>query len=167
MSFVIRGGEPNDLDYIIASWLHAFKMSPEMRMPGLIHDDYYHHQHLIVDELIPRASEKESLYVAQAPGSKHLIKGYLVAEAFKNVAFVHWCQVKKEHWNQGIATALLNQFRTDFGIPNDANLLYTHSAQVLLNKKFAQKACERFNLVYWPWFKHTSQPYGWEGGSVE
>lgn len=166
MSYSIKQAEKADLDYILSSWLHAYKLSPEMRMVGLLNDEYYYHQHKILDELISRASEMGSLYVAHLPGAPHLIRGYLCAEPHKNVAFIHWVQVKKPDWNKGIATGLINQFKQDFQIPPEANLLYTHSAMLLQNKAFARKAQERFNLVYWPWYKYTSQPFGWETGNA-
>jgi ribosomal protein S18 acetylase RimI-like enzyme len=165
---MIRQAERADLDYILSSWQLTYEKSPEMSQPGMIRDEYFRLTHLVLDELISRASAKGSLYIDCVDGAPHLIRGYLCAEAYTepDIAYVHWAQTKKKYWGQGIATNLVNTFIRDFGVTEEQNLLYTFSSRAMACPGFANKATERFPLVYWPWFKYTSQEFGWESGRI-
>lgn len=164
--FDIRPAEKGDLDYILSSWMRTWLRSPEWNQPGVLRDEYFRQAHLLLDELISRASQAGSLYVCHATGAPHLIRGYLCAEAFQqpNIAYLHWLQVKKADWQQGVASALLEAFKRDFDVQPNQNLLYTFSSRAMKNRELAKVACERYNLVYWPNFKYTSQAFGWEAG---
>ena len=164
--FDIRPANKADLEYILPSWMRTWLRSPEWNQPGVLRDEYFRHAHLILDELISRASAAGSLYVCHYPGAPHLIRGYLCAEAFQEpaIAYIHWVQVKKAEWDKGVASALLEAFKTDFDVQPNQNLLYTFSARSLKNRELASLASERHNIVYWPAFKYTSQDFGWEAG---
>lgn len=166
MDFMIRPAEKGDLDYIMHSWLTAYKRSPEMSQPFLPHAAYFRHGHLMLEELISRTSRQGSLYVACDPEAPYVIYGYLCAEAFQhpNIAYIHWCQVKKKHWRQGVMTGLVQKFQEDFQIAPNQNLLFTFSASMMKDRELSRRLGERFNLVYWPWFKYTSMEPGWESG---
>lgn len=171
--FDIRQAEQGDLDYILSSWQLTWERGPEMNLPGMIRDKYFYHAHLILNEIISRASKAGSLYVCQVPNQPHLIRGFLCAEVFKEdpdqpdqpeIAYLHWVQVKKKDWDQGVASALFEAFYADFDIQPDQNLLYTFTSRALNRRELVKKAQERYNLVAWPWFKYTSQDFGWEAG---
>ena len=166
--YTIRPAEQGDLDYILHSWLTTYKKSPEMQQPCLPHAAYFRHGHLMLEEILSRTSKRGSLYVACDPSAPYVIYGYLCAEAFQypNLAYIHWVQVKRKQWGQGMATAMIEKFKADFGVRDNQNLLFTFSANILRNRELSRKAGERFNLVYWPWFKYTSMPEGWESASV-
>lgn len=165
---VIRPAERGDLDYILSSWMRTYEHAPEMNMPGMIRDEYFRMTHLVLDELIARASRAGSLYVACERNAPHLIKGYLCGEAFDRppIAYLHWVQVKKQYWRQGICTALVDKYVKDFGITAEQNMLYTFSNKAMRIPGFAQHMNERYSMVYYPWFKYTSQEPGWESGIV-
>jgi len=105
-AFDIRPAEEGDLDYILSSWQLTWERSPEMNSPGMIRDEYFRHAHLILDELISRSSENGALYICHQPGAPHLIRGYLCGEVRSwggvDVAYLHWMQVKKRDWRQGV-----------------------------------------------------------------
>ena len=173
----IRPMEKRDLDYVIDSWLRTYKESPAMRQPGLVHKDYYRLTHLQLNELIARASAKESAWVMYDPqmDPKREILGYLVAEWFPqhSTAVIHWCQVKKMLWNKGVASGLIDFWQAYHKIPKDNNILYTFASQQLRPRHpsdekhgFGQYAKEKYNLVYYPWFAFTSMPPGWEASST-
>ena len=166
MGTIIRQAEKGDLDYILSSWQLTYERSPEMNMPGMIRDEYFRMTHLVLDELISRSSRQGALYVACEQNAPHLIKGYACCEAFTkpDIAYVHWVQVKKQFWRQGIMTLLVDQFVKDFGVTPEQNLLYTFSNKAMRIPKFASYMNERYSTVYWPWFKYTSQEPGWEAG---
>ncbi len=168
MTTLIRPAERGDLDYILSSWQLTYEHSPEMKLPGMIRDEYFRMTHLMLDELIARASQKGSLYVACERNAPHLIKGYLCAEAFTqpDIAYLHWVQVKKKYWRQGIMTQLLDKFVEDFGVTHEQNILYTFSNKAMKIPSFYQYMNERYSMVYWPWFKITSQEPGWESGVI-
>jgi len=66
--------------------------------------------------------------------------------------------VKRPEWNQGVGSALMEAFITDFGIEEDQNILYTFSSKVMQKcPGFARKVTQRYNLVAWPWKKYE----GW------
>ena len=138
-----------------------------MDMPGMLRDEYFHKTHLILDELISRCSKKGSLYVACEEGAPYIIKGYLCGEAYQSpdIAYLHWVQVKKKHWREGIGKQLIDTFVRDFGITREQNLLYTFSNKAMKLPGFARFMSERYSAVYYPWFKITSLPYGWESGA--
>lgn len=163
----IRPADTGDLDYILSSWMRTWEKSPEMDLPGMLRDEYFRNTHLMLDELVARASKKGSMYVCHATGAPHIIRGFLCAEAYTapDIAYVHWIQVKRPDWNRGVASALLEAFIADFDIQPTQNILYTFGSKALTLRKLAKTACDRYNLVAWPWFKYTSQPYGWEAGS--
>lgn len=172
-AFDIRPMTTGDLPYVIPSWMRTFKNSPEFRFPGLLSADYFRHQHLIIDDLIPRAHKRKAAYVCHHRGAPSLIRGYLVAEPYKHVKFVHWCMVKKTDWGKGVASALMERFIKDHGILPDDNILYTHGSNALLPVKptnprhgFVKHIQEKYNLVYYPWFRYTSLEPGWETGGT-
>jgi GNAT superfamily N-acetyltransferase len=166
-AYDIRPAEEGDLDYILSSWQLTWERSPEMNLPGMIRDEYFRHAHLMLDELISRSSENRALYICHQPGSPHLIRGYLCGEvrSWENVhvAYLHWIQVKKPDWRKGVGSALVERFRKDFNIGEDQNMLYTFANSAVRNQGIWEAARD-LNLVYWPWFKYTSQEYGWESG---
>jgi GNAT superfamily N-acetyltransferase len=136
---------------------------PEMAMPGLINDDYFGYQHKLIDDIIPRASKFGSAYIMNEPGAKHLYKGWMIAEPYDGLPVVHFIKVKKEHMNQGVATALLGRFYEDFGYTKGQNLVYTHSAKDIRRFRWLQeKMTEEWSAVYLPWFKYTLAKPGWE-----
>jgi len=160
--FDIRQATKADIPYITQSWLYTFEESPEMDLPGLIRDDYFHYQHKIIDQLIPRASKGGSLYVCHVAQQPNMIRGYLCAEAFEAFPVVHWLQVKKKDQKQGVAAALMERFYKDFDI-QPGNLLYTHSCKDLRRfPNLARKAKKRYQIVYHPWLKYTTLPEAWE-----
>lgn len=161
MSFVydIRLPEKADLDYIRDSWQRTYERSPDFWQPGVIRDEYYRFTHNLLDEIITRCWNAGSLLVASKKGAPHLIVGFICAERDSDgVAFVHWVQVKQRYWKMGVATALIDEFRTRFAIQKDANLLFTFASQVLSKRDAGMKAVTKFNAVYWPWYKFSSQP---------
>ena len=168
-AFDIRQGVAGDKEYILQSWMYAYENSPEMKMPGLSRDDYFAYTHRLLDELIYRASKAGSLYVCHQPNAPHLIRGYLCAEATVAFPVVHWLNVKKQEKRKGVASALLEQFYLDFEI-EPGKLLYTFSSKDLkggfrdgrFQNELAEKAMERYGIIYHPWFKFTSQDMGWE-----
>lgn len=165
---LIRHATTGDLDYILSSWQLTWEESPEMHFPGMIRDEYFRMTHLVLDELISRASNKGSLYIACERQAPHLIKGYLCAEAFTqpDIAYVHWCQVKKQYWRQGLMTAMLDKFCKDFGVTDEQNLLYTFGSKHMKKPGLYRYLNDRYSMVYWPWFKYTSQEPGWESGVI-
>lgn len=159
-----RGRPYEDLDYITHSWLSAYKMSPEMDMPGRTDRDYYHYTHKKLNEILPRCSQKGSVYVCHTPDNPDEFRGYLVAEAFEDFPpIIHWCQVKKHHKKQGVATALIKQFFLDFNLKPDA-LVYTFSSWDMKRRKPLREAIKRegMRLLYLPDMKHTLNAAGWE-----
>jgi hypothetical protein len=166
-AFDIRPAVRGDLDYILSSWQLTWERSPEMNCPGMIRDEYFRHAHLILDELISRSSENKALYICHQPGAPNLIRGFLCGEvrSWENVdvAYLHWVQVKKKDWRKGVASALIERFRKDFLIKEDQNMLYTFTNSAVRNQGIWEAAAD-LNLVFWPWFKYTSQEYGWESG---
>jgi len=170
-AFDIRHAEDSDLDYILSSWQLTWERSPEWNMPGTIRDEYFRHAHLILDELISRSSANDAPYVCHHAGSPPLIRGYLCGEVFQNpdIAYLHWVQCKKPEWNKGVGQALMEAFTRNFNIDLEGgqNILYTFSNSALKRPAFAQKACQAYNLVYWPTFKYTSQALGWEAGRAK
>ena len=156
----IRPATTGDLDYILSSWMRTWEKSPEMDLPGMLRDEYFREAHLILDELVSRASGNGSLYICHATGAPHIIRGYLCAEATTqpDIAYVHWVQVKRAEWGKGVASALMEAFITDFDVQPSQNILYTFSSKALTLRKLAHKARERYSLVAWPWYKfrHTS-----------
>jgi len=160
-------GKPyKDLDYIAHSWLNAYKNSPEMSLPGLTDRDYYHFQHSILNQVIPAASVAGSCYMCHTPDDLFTYRGYLVAEAFEDFPpIIHWLQVKKEHKRQGVATALLRQFITDFDLQDEPAFIYTHSSTDM-KRKYAIREQFReagIRLLYIPWFKTPMNRPGWKG----
>lgn len=168
-SFDMRQAVGGDKEYILNSWLLAYKDSPEMNNPGLVSEDYFAYTHRRLDELISRSSKNGSMYVCHDPNAPYIIRGYLCAEATKAFPVVHWLNVKKKEKRKGVASALLEQFYMDFDI-QPGNLLYTHSSKDLkgrfkdgrFNRDLADKAIERYHVVYHPWFKETTMPGDWE-----
>lgn len=163
-AFDIRYPEKGDLDYILSSWQRTWEQAPEWKFPGVIRNEYFRHAHLMLDELISRSASQGALYICHAPGAPYIIRGYLCGEVYTdpNIAYLHWVQVKKPEWQKGVAEALLTRFKLDFDVQPDQNILYTFGTKCLWNKGFGQKLVERHNLTYWPFFKWTSQPEGWE-----
>jgi hypothetical protein len=161
-AFDIRQANSGDREYILNSWLLAYENSPEMRNPGIIRDDYFAYTHRLLDELISRASKAGSVYVCHQQDASYSIRGFMCAESFKAFPVVHWISVKKQEKKKGVASALLEQFYKDFDI-KPGNLLYTFSSKDLRkHRDLADKARERYSIVYHPWFKYTSQEGGWE-----
>lgn len=166
-TFCIRQAVKADLEYILPSWMQTYEKSPEFDQPGVVRDEYFRHTHLILDELLARASQAGSLYVCHEEGAPHIIRGYLCAEVFKkpyHVAYLHWVQVKGKQWGQGVASALIDTFKRDFDIQENQNILYTFSSKAMTLGKLSKLARSRHNLLYWPWFKFTSMEPGWEVG---
>lgn len=166
-TFDIRQATKADLEYILPAWMRTYEKSPEFSQPGVVRDEYFRHTHLILDELLARSSQAGSLYICCETGAPHIIRGFLCGEVFIKpipVAYLHWVQVKGKEWGKGVASALMEAFITDFGIEKDQNLLYTFSSVAMTLGKLSRKARERYNLIYWPWFKYTSQEPGWEAG---
>jgi GNAT superfamily N-acetyltransferase len=170
MTTEIRPGERGDLDYILSSWMRTWERSPEMAWPGMIRDEYFRHAHLMLDELVARSSGAGALYVACEAHSPHIIQGYLCGEPVVwkgppqvQVNYLHWVQVKKKYWGQGIATMLLDRYKRDFLIGDDDNILYTFGSSAAKREMF-QPFMRRHNFTAWPWFKYTSQEPGWESG---
>lgn len=169
---MIRQATKPDLEYILSSWQLTYEESPEMNMPGLIRDEYFRHTHLILDELIARASECGSMYICHEPGAPYLIRGYLCGEVVRDphvpqieIAYVHWVQVKKKDWGNKLFSRMMDQYIKDFDIKPEQNILYTFSSKKFKrDQDFAKHVQQKYRLVYWPWWKYTSQPRGWETG---
>jgi hypothetical protein len=160
-NYNIRAAEAGaDLKYITQSWLYSYQQSPEMNQPGLINDDYFGYQHKMIDDIIPRASAAGSAYMCYEDAGKHLFRGYLIAEPYVGLPVVHWMQVKKGSKRQGVATAMLNRFYTDFGYVKGQNLVYTHSSKDLLQGWASKRAKKDWSCVYLPWFKTTLAKHG-------
>jgi len=164
-AYDIRQATGPDIGYITNSWLMAYKMSPEQDMPGRTNRDYYHYNHRKLEEIIPRASRAGSCYICHVADKPDEFRGYMVAEAFEDFPpIVHWVQVKKEHKNQGVAGALLDQFFLDFDLDPDA-LIYTFSSHDMKRRgvKFMEKLNARdIKLLYLPDMKSTLNRPGWE-----
>lgn len=159
----IRQIERPDLKYVCQSWLYDYQESPEMAMPGLINDDYFGYQHKLIDDIIPRASAAGSAYIMNEPGQKHLYRGWMIAEPYDGLPVVHFIKVKKGAMNQGVATALMERFYSDFGYTKEHNCVYTHSAKDIRRFAWLQKKIkDDYNGVYLPWFKYTLAKPGWE-----
>lgn len=159
----IRPIEKADLKYVNQSWLYDYQESPEMRMPGLINDDYFGYQHKLIDDILPRASKAGSAYIMNEPGHPHLYRGWLVAEPFDGLPVIHFIKVKKGAMRQGVATALVDRFFEDFGYTKGQNCVYTHSAKDIVRCKWLrEKMVEDYSAVYLPWFKYTLATPGWE-----
>lgn len=172
-AFDIRPAHRSDLDYILSSWMRTWERSPEMNLPGMLRDQFYRHAHLLLDEIIPRCSKQGGLLVCHETGAPNIIRGFACGEVVSwhaqdgaegEIAYLHWVQTKKQYWRQGVAEALLEALQKDFGMTEDQNWLYTFSARVLKDRELARKACERYNLVAWPWAKYTMMEPGWESG---
>lgn len=150
------------MKYVCQSWLYDYRESPEMNMPGLINDDYFGYQHKLIDDLIPRASRAGSAYIMNEPGHPHLYRGWLVAQPYENLPVVHFIKVKKNAMNQGVATALMERFYSDFGYTKGQNCVYTHSAKDILRYRWLRDSMSDWSFVYLPWFKYTLARQDWE-----
>lgn len=151
----IRQIEKSDLKYVNQSYLYDFQESPEMSMPGLVNDDYFGYQHEIWDYLVPRASRNGTAYIMNEPGHKHLYRGWMVAEAFEDLPVIHFIKVKKGAMHQGVATALMERFYSDFNFVKGQNCVYTHSTKDIRRHGWLQKKIRReWKAVYLPWLKY-------------
>lgn len=159
-----RGRPSKDIDYITNSWLHAHRMSPEWGFPGVIEREYFHYTHKKIDQILPRCSEKGSVYMCHEADYPEAYRGYLVAEAFEDFPpVIHWMQVKKTHKRQGVATALLAQFFKDFDLGNPESLVYTFSAKDMKKKQVIETVKEMgVRLLYLPDLKSTLNEPHWE-----
>lgn len=168
-AYDIRMATASDREYILKSWMLAYEQAPEMRMPGLIRDDYFAYTHRLLDELISRSSEKGSMYVCHQPNASYMIRGFLCAEAYTDFPVVHWVHTRKSEKKKGVASALIEQFYKDFEI-QPGNLIYTFSSRDLMGKymdgkyndEFPKRMTKRYNLCYLPWWKFTTATPGWE-----
>lgn len=150
-------GRPyKDIDYITNSWLNAYKRSPGMDMPGLTDQDYFHFTHKNLNQIIARSSEAGSCYMCHTPEDLFTYRGYLVAEAFEDYhPIIHWCQVKKEHKRQGVATALIRQFIADFDLQDETAIIYTHGSTDMKRKYAIRQQFKDagIRLLYVPWMQ--------------
>jgi GNAT superfamily N-acetyltransferase len=92
-------------------------------------------------------------------------RGYLVAEAFENFPpVIHWCQVKKAHKGQGVASALLEQFFLDFNLGTPDAVIYTFSSYDMKRRPWVRKWFydRKIRLVYLPDMKTTLNRPDWE-----
>lgn len=159
----IRQIKKADLKYVCQSWLYDYQESPEWSMPGVISEDYFGYQHKLIDDILPRASKAGTAYIMNEPGQPHLYRGWLVAEPYADLPVVHYMKVKKGAKKQGVATALLERFYSDFGyVKGEHNLVYTHSAKDIAKSTYLQKKVREWSGVYLPPFKYTLAASGWE-----
>ena len=150
---IITQAVEDDLKYITSSWLRTYIDSPEMRMPNLVHSDYYYHTHRFLDEIISRSSKLKALYVAREPAAPSIIHGYLCCEPYEELTLVHWAAVKRPMWGRKIFTRMMDKFLDDFKIPHDVNLLYTFSSKTM-TKPIGKHLADKYSLVYYPWLKY-------------
>lgn len=143
-----------DLKYVCQSWLYDYQASPEMNLPGLVNDDYFFEQHVMINYLLHRASKAGSAYLMHEPGHPHLYRGWMCAEPFKDLPVVHFIKVKKGAMHQGVATALMEQFYKDFGYEKGQNCVYTHSAKDIKRRGWLQHSMRDWSSVYYPWLKY-------------
>jgi GNAT superfamily N-acetyltransferase len=151
-----------DRKYVIQSYLYDYKESPAMTFPGLINDDYFGYQHKLIEDFLPRASRAGSAYIMCEPGQDHLYRGWLIAEPYENLPVVHFLKVKKGAQGQGVATALMEKFYSDFGYAKGINCVYTHGTKDMKKRWLADKMTQEWRCVFLPYFATTLADPGWE-----
>lgn len=139
-----------DRKYVIQAWLYDYQESPAMKFPGLINDDYFGYEHDNIAMLLERSTKAGAAYMCTEPGQNHLFRGFLVADPFENLPCVHFLKVKKGAQNQGVATALLERFYSDFGYTKGQNLVYTYGTKDM-RKPWLRDSMKEWSAVFLPW----------------
>lgn len=165
----IRSANKHDVPYITSTWLRDFRSSRTVRnVPNTL---YYQYHHKLLEELLPRCSEKGGLLVAcdwqenisaslGDPGQR--IIGWLCGEPLAIGPMVHYSYVRKTHRGKGIGRKLLNTFYDDHGYRKDeVSLLYTHQAKQLDKASFFDKL-QPLDPVHHLYFLFSSMPDRWD-----
>lgn len=158
-----------DRKYVLQSYLYEMENAPNFTTkqgrsaPGMARDDFFHFQHKLIEDFLPRAVKAGSAYMLCEEGSNHLFRGYLIAEPFTNLPVVHFLKVKKGAQRQGAATALLERFYADFEYSRERhNCVYTHLTSDIFRKQWCQDFVKSWNGLYHPWLPYISAESGWD-----
>lgn len=97
----IRQAEPDDINFIYATWLKSYRASRLAR--SIDADTYYSGEHYLIDKLLADASV---LVASDVDDGKH-IYGYLVFERTSDKNIVHYVYTKMVYRSMGIASEML------------------------------------------------------------
>jgi len=139
-----------DRKYVIQAWLYDYQESPAMQFPGVVNDDYFGYEHDNIAMLLERSSKAGAAYMLCEPGQNHLFRGFLIADPFENLPCVHFLKVKKGAQKQGVATALLERFFSDFGYTKGQNMVYTYGTKDM-KKPWLRRSMKDWSMVFLPW----------------
>lgn len=98
--WVLRPGEPDDLNFIRATWLRGYKHASRFARP-IPSEIYFRRHHEVVEAILRRPTT--SVEIASHPDAPSVILGYLVREG----DVVHYVYVKKPFRRFGIGRALM------------------------------------------------------------
>src|SRR3972149_1030541 len=94
----IRGGEKDDLPFIISTWLKSYRQAG-YGVKLIRQDVFFRHFHDLIESILNSAE----IYIAAVKDSPSTIVGYLVA----GEEVLHYAYVKSPFRRMGIATELL------------------------------------------------------------
>lgn len=112
--FDTRKGEPQDVNFIFATWLKSYKHSSAFasRIPDKL---FFKGHHAVLERLLPRCE----VLITTLAGEPNTIIGYAVLEP----SVIHFVYVKKPFRQMGVASGLLAHID-----PNAC--IYTHETQM-------------------------------------
>lgn len=104
----VRGAEPNDLNFIMSTWLRGLRHGNDY-FASMESDSYYASKKEEVTAILCRPDV--SVRVACAADDRELILGYLVAQIDDSGVSIVWAWVRPAARQQGIAKQLCQGLR--------------------------------------------------------
>lgn len=114
----IRLMRPADLEFVMRSWLNAYKHASSFAR-RIKNSVYYKWHHKIITGILLRKTTLT--YVAVLREDSDTILGFLTFEEFDNEQVVHFCYVKKDFRKMGLCRSLLNDAEVEL-----KNACFTH-----------------------------------------
>ena len=110
---MLRPGEPTDAAFILKTWLTTY--GNNSRFAEVMGEAYWPEHRLVIIDILSRAN----VMVAASSAAPETIIGFVVTEERDGIVLLHWLQIRKEFWRNGIARRLVEPLI-------DRNVICTH-----------------------------------------
>jgi len=101
--FEVRLSEPEDLNFIFATWLRSYRYSSSFAK-RISNDTFYTWHHKVIERILGRGA---LISVVCPKGDPSVILGYACAEMYEGKPVIHFIYVKKAFRKMGAAKELL------------------------------------------------------------
>lgn len=116
----LRGIEPNDLAFIMSSWLRSFKDTSNFAK-DIPTETFYPNHHKLLERIIARPTTK--IMIAHLEESPEVILSYMVYETMPLSLVIHFMFTKHNFRRFGLAKLLFETLQVN---PSQAAIEYTH-----------------------------------------